>query len=224
LTSTTPPRLWRNPLTLATTATGVASGVLVVWLAALASEWWRINFGDIVTVSLSPFDYEVMLLNQVTSVPLIDLVVLISRIIAIVAGVLLIISAVKPLNRWSKKLIEYSWSKIPSYFVVIILIARIMTAIVSKSTAGIEALVRNWFPVESIVANGEMFFTGSMTLTVTAHYSQRLVILDIPVTASFGSSFYVAIVTTALCGAYRVLSYVAAKRFSKASAQGQAKV
>ncbi|RLF07293.1 MAG: hypothetical protein DRJ60_02965 [Thermoprotei archaeon] len=196
---------------------GVIAGALVIWLAAEASAWWSIDFGGIISIRLSPFDYEVTVLNQSVSIPLIDYLVLAYRVITLIAGLLLIISTVKIESKWSKRLKEYGWRKIPNCLAMIFIVALIFTIIISQQTAIVKDIVNLWFPVVAIQSSNTMFLSGSTILTITLNAANNQnTVITVPVTATFTMNFLLAIIATALCIAYRVSSALQLKDSRKA--------
>jgi hypothetical protein len=88
---------------------GVVSGLITLYLAILGGSWWVATGGaggESFHAFISPFTFEVSILGNPLGVPLIEWLILASRIAFILAGLELIVASVLVHKDWSKSFIR----------------------------------------------------------------------------------------------------------------------
>lgn len=174
---------------------GVLTGLIMLALPFLG-PWWRMSFGEIFEISLSPFHYEASLMGQVFSVPLLNYVIPALQTLLFIGGICLVVGSLFWRKEWSERLSKFGFRKIfwPFVFFVFVLLlgAFFTNNFLTGSIPGVssEALQSMQDNIKTEVP----YLSG----TGTAEVEARDITASIPITFSLTPVFWVVLAAVAL--------------------------
>ncbi len=105
---------------------GVLTGILMLMVPFLGS-WWSVSFGQIVDISLSPFHYEVFVMGEMVSIPLMNYVLMGMKALVLFGSTALILGSLFNSKEWSDRLSRFGFGKIFWPFVFFVISLLILT-------------------------------------------------------------------------------------------------
>ena len=155
---------------------GVVSGLITLYLAILGGSWWVAiggAGGESFHAFISPFTFDVSILGNPVYVPIVDWLILASRIAFLLAGLEIIVASVLVHKAWSK-----SFIRLGSLWTAILFIISIYLGItLVQSIAGIS------IPMQ-----------GDAILTYEIPVQTQTFTVEAPINTYFTPSFEVALV------------------------------
>lgn len=139
----------------------------------------------IATVNVSPVNFNLALLGNSLTVPLIVALNIASALSLASGGIIMLIYSVRPDKSYSKKLLGFGYKK-PLYAVILFAVGLLVTFFIVQRVSGFS------FP---LVGSGAMSLPESMRPDGAN--------ISVNVSAGFGWPFYLAIVVAGLCVAAR---------------------
>ena len=167
---------------------GIVAGISMLILPFLG-PWWRITVGtELVDLAVSPFDYNLVMLGEPTSVPLIWYVLLGAKLTLVSAGILTLVGSLLPGRWWSGRLMRFGAMKV--MWAVVWFIAPILLLIFVANT-----FLTGWTKGLTLP-----YLVGSTTSTVQVAGAT----VTVPMSAALSNIFFVAICVAALGIAPRI--------------------
>lgn len=155
---------------------GVVSGLITLYLAILGGSWW-VAIGGAGGASfhafISPFTFDVSIMGNPVEVPLIDWLILASRMAFILAGLEIIVASILVYKDWSKSFIRLRilWTSI------IFIISIYLGITLVQNITGIS------IPIQ-----------GNAILTYAIPVQTQTVTVEAPINTYFTPTFEVALV------------------------------
>ncbi len=177
---------------------GIIAGISMVVLPFLG-PWWRITVGtELTDLAVSPFDFNLVMLGESTSIPLVWFVLLGMKLTVISAGILMLLGSLLPERWWSRRLLRFGATKVFWSVVWLVVPMLVLTFIANTFLTG-------WTGGLSLP-----YLVGSTTSTIQVGGATAIV----PISMSLSNIFLVAIVVAALGIAARIYH----RRFKPAKA------
>jgi hypothetical protein len=155
---------------------GVVSGLITLYLAILGGSWWVARGGaggESFHAFISPFTFDVSILGNPVDVPLINWLILASRIAFISAGLEIIVASILVHKDWSK-----SFIRLRILWTAVIFVASIYVGV---------TLVQN-------ITGISVPIQGEAMLTYELPFQTQTVTLEAPFNTYFTPTFEVALV------------------------------
>lgn len=155
---------------------GIVSGLITLYLAIVGGSWWVAiggAGGESFHAFISPFTFDVSILGNPVDVPIVDWLILASRIAFILAGLEIIVASVLVHKDWSKSFIRLRSLWTPILFVISIYL-------------GIT-LVQN-------ITGMSIPIQGDAILTYEIPVQTQAVTVEAPINTYFTHTFEVALV------------------------------
>lgn len=166
---------------------GIAAGVvtLVALAFAFINPWWQLTIGEkLIKINASPVNTNFGLFGTQFTIPLIWTLNLIMILMFTASGVIMLIYSVMPEKPYARHLLGFAWKK-PLYS-VISFVAGLLIILLLAGHFGL------YLPIN-----------GSATVNLPSSWTQGASVSAL-VSASFQTSFWIAIVAVALCVAARL--------------------
>ncbi len=166
------------------------AGISTLLLIAISIfvPWWQFTVGNpaIASVNVSPVNWNLALLGNSITVPLIFALNLASALTLASGGIIMLIYSIRPNKSYSKKLLGFGYKK-PLYAVILFVAALISMSFIVPEFSGFS------FPL-----------TGSAAISLPQSMTPDGTNISVNVSAAFVWPFYFAIVVAGLCIAARV--------------------
>ena len=168
----------------------LVAGISTLLLIAISIfvPWWQFTVGNpaIASVNVSPVNWNLALLGNSITVPLIFALNLASALTLAAGGIIMLIYSVRPNKSYSKKLLGFGYKK-PLYAVIMFVIALVSMSFVVQNFSGFAVPL-----------------TGSSAVSLPQSMVPDGTSISVNVSAAFVWPFYFAIVVAGLCVAARV--------------------
>ena len=182
--------MWKGELMQKVNIIALVAGIstLLLIVISLFVPWWQFTVGNpaIASVDVSPVNWNLALLGNSITVPLIFALNLASALSLASGGIIMLIYSVRPNKPYSKKLLGFGYKK-PLYAVVLFVVALFSISFIVQRFSGFA------FPL-----------TGSGALSLPQGIIPDGTNISVNVSAAFVWPFYFAIVVAGLCVAARV--------------------
>lgn len=185
---------------------GIAAGVLMVALPFLGPWWMAVVGTGAIEIALSPFDLSMLVFGQSIHSDLVDLFLLASKIVMIIAGILLLLGSLSPRSWWSGRLVRFGVMK-PFWAVVGMVVAVVVGAFLINNV--LPNLLSNAIPGGASIQITVPYLVGSASATIQMGSQASI---TAPISLSLMPAFWVAVVAAVLGIAARINH----RRFKKA--------
>ncbi|MBC7219672.1 MAG: hypothetical protein H5T49_06055 [Hadesarchaea archaeon] len=194
------------PATRSMNFIGIAAGVLMVALPFLGPWWMAVVGTGAIEIALSPFDLSMLVFGQSIHSDLVDLFLLASKIVMIIAGILLLLGSLSPRSWWSGRLVRFGVMK-PFWAVVGMVVAVVVGAFLINNV--LPNLLSNAIPGGASIQITVPYLVGSASATIQMGSQASI---TAPISLSLMPAFWVAVVAAVLGIAARINH----RRFKKA--------
>lgn len=169
---------------------GIVTGIFMIVLPFLGA-WWRAEVGaGAIELAISPFYYQINVIGQTLTSPLISYLIIGAQLAVIIGGVFMIIGSLKVDKWWGEKLMRFGAMKV--FWLLIILLIILL----------IGALIMNNFLPNAIAGSieGEAninlnipYIIGSATTTIEAPGISIMAPIENSLTPVFGLAALTAV-------------------------------
>ena len=177
---------------------GIIAGILMLALPFMG-PWWRATVGTgAADVALSPFDYDVSLLEQPITSTLIGYFLLAARLSVVIGGALMIAGSVGPKRWWGRRLVRFGAMRV--FWMIIGLIAILLVGAVFVNNI-LPSFLGGIVEEEVAMQLNLPYVTGATTSSIQVGDTATI---TAPITASLTEIFWVAVLVAALGVAARI--------------------
>ena len=177
---------------------GLVAGVLMLVLPFLG-PWWSASVGTgAMDLALSPFDYDISLLEQPISSTLVGYFLLAAKLSIIIGGALMIVGSVGPKRWWGRRLVRFGAMRV--FWMLIGLIALLLLGAFFMNSI-LPSLLGGMGGEEVAMQLNVPYVTGTTTSTIQMGDAATV---TAPITASLTGIFWVAVLAAALGVAARI--------------------
>ena len=176
----------KNRINFLALAAGISTLLLIV--ISIFVPWWQFTVGNpaIASVNVSPVNWNLALLGNSITVPLIFALNLASALTLAAGGIIMLIYSLRPDKSYSKKLLGFGYKK-PLYAVIMFVIALVSMSFVVQKFSGFAVPL-----------------SGASAVSLPQNMVPDGTSVSVNVSAGFVWPFYFAVVVAGLCVAARV--------------------
>ncbi len=161
---------------------GLIAGILMI-LLTFQGAWWKAVLGEgVLKVALSPFHYDITLIGQSLTSPLVSYLILAAKISVIIGGGFLLLGSVGAKRWWGKKLVNWGAMKVfwMVLFLIIVLIigafltnnylASLLSGMIGAGTIQVELPYLIGTGHATIQAEGAITVSGPINVVLTRSF------------------------------------------------------
>ena len=179
---------------------GLVAGVLMIMLPFMGA-WWHATLGTgAADIALSPFDYDISVLEQPISSTLVGYFLLAAKLTVIIGGALMIAGSVGAKRWWGRRLVRFGAMKVfwmlIGLIVMLVLGAFLLNSILPSMLGGMVSEGGG-----AAMQFNVPYVEGTTTSTIQIGSAATI---TAPITASLTGIFWVAILVAALGVAARI--------------------